>query len=71
MTKAFRLMADDVGEPQIEIGASKIVFEKFDELNLDKSYMFAIPNQTPILTRKTLRPIAKKFAAGLSKLHCT
>ena len=71
MTKAFRLMADDVGEPQIEIEALKVIVEKFDELNLDKSYMFTIPNQTPILFRKTLRPTAVKFAAGFSKLHCT
>ena len=71
MTKAFRLMADDVGELQKEIEALKVAVEKFDELNLDKSYMFTIANQTPILFRKTLRPIAIKFAAGLSKLHCT
>ena len=55
----------------MEIEALKIVVEKLVELNIDKSYMFTIPNQTPILTRKTLRPIAIKFAAGLSKLHCT
>ena len=33
MTKAFRLMADDVGELQKEIEALKVAVEKFDELN--------------------------------------
>ena len=38
--------------------------EKLVELKIDKSYKFTIPNQFPILTRKTLRPIAKNLRQG-------
>ena len=55
----------------MEIEALKVVVEKFVEMNINNSYLFTIPNQTQVLTRKTLRAIAKKFAAELSKLHCT
>ena len=67
MTKTFRLMADDVGELLIEIEALKVVVEKFFELNKYKKYVFTTPNQTPILTRKTLRPISRKICGRVVK----